>query len=203
MGMTVQGEYYSSDYQLGLFEEKEKQSKKYGENCGVCSIVSYSYEGSIKSEKNLRNHIAARMSYIKRYRGEGCGEIVSLLNPVKYLIITPEIIEKECKLKKEMEYQSRIDTKRYAFYSLENDKLNKLIPYENIDHAKSTILNMYRLDRYTEKCKYWLYDRKTGKTLQVQLNIKEVKTTTRVSNDLVHIIPIYKFFYYGIGFDRN
>ena len=69
MLMSVQGEYYSSDYQLGLFEEKDKQCKKYGHNCGICSVVSFSFQGCIKSEKNLRNHIAARMSYLKKYIG--------------------------------------------------------------------------------------------------------------------------------------
>ena len=43
-------------------------------------------------------------------------------------------------------------------------------------------------------------DKKTGKLYRVYLKIQEVKTTTRVSSDLVHIVPIYKYIYYGNAF---
>ena len=118
MLMSVQGEYYSSDYQLGLFEEKDKQCKKYGHNCGICSVVSFSFQGCIKSEKNLRNHIAARMSYLKKYIGGAVGEIVSLEKPVKYLLISPEVIEEDCKYKRMMETQSRNETHRRKKHQL-------------------------------------------------------------------------------------
>lgn len=203
MLMSVQGEYYSSDWQLGLFEEKDKQCKKLGPNTGILSVDSFSFQGCIKNERNLKNHIASRMSYLKRYVGGSCGEIVSLLKPVKYLIITPEVEEEDCKYKRMMETQSKIDTKRYAFFSLEKDNLIKLIPYDDLDHARSTILNMMRLGHYNKYEKYWLYDRKTNKVLRVYPKVQEVKTTTRVSSDLVHLVPIYKFIYYGYGDDNK
>ena len=33
--------------------------------------------------------------------------------------------------------------------------------------------------------------------------IDEVKTTTRNENDLLRIVPIYKFIYYGYGEDNK
>lgn len=205
MLMSIQGEYYSSDYQLGLFEEKDKQCKKYGPNCGICSVISFSFQGCIKSEKNLKNHIASRMSYLKRYVGGAVGEIVSLEKPIKYLLITPEVVEDDCKYKRMMETQSRNDTHRYIFFckDKESDELKKLLPYNDLNHARATILNMMRQDHYNPLIYYWLYDRNTGKVLRVRPKIDEVKTTTRNENDLLRIVPIYKFIYYGYGEDNK
>lgn len=203
MLMSVQGEYYSSDYQLGLFEEKDKQCKKLGPNSGILSVDSFSFQGSIKSEKNLKNHIAARMSYLKRYIGGAVGEIVCIEKPAKYLLITPEVVEEDCKYKRMMETQSRNETHRYIFFTKTSDELNKLLPYNDLNQARATILNMMRIDHYNPLLYYWLYDREKGKVLRVRMKIDEVKTTTRNENDLLKIVPIYKFIYYGYGNDNK
>ena len=200
MLMQIKREYLANDWEIGMREEKDKQCKKLGPDNGLCSIDFFTFQGTIKSERNLKQHIAARLSYYKRYVDSATGEVVSLLNPVKYQIITPELKEEDCKYKRMMETQSRQETKRYALFTVKEDKLIKLLPYHNIEQVKCIILNMWRLDHYNVFEKYYVLDKKTGKLYRVCLKIQEVKTTTRVSSDLVHIVPIYKYIYYGNAF---
>lgn len=205
--IAVRGEFTAQDWQIGLFAEKDRVSKQFGENGNICSIVSFEYKGSIE---RLNNHVPARMSYLKE-KGRSIGEIVRLKKPVGYIRAYLGI--KEVKEQgnegfvdlRQMEYACSYSATRYCVLEMRNGHQSPQYKYlrshrELLD-AKREIFGILRSNNTvfggSSINHYYIYDLKEHKAYRCYPNIEELKTTTRSTNDEQIIAPVYRYIYYG------
>lgn len=220
--IAVRGEFTAQDWQIGLFAEKDRIAKQYGENGNICSVVSFEYKGSIESLRSY--NISERMSYLKE-KGRSIGEIVKLKKPVGFVRIYSKI--KEVPEKGNENYinlnQMRLSCSsargRYCVLELRNNnpvqyKFSR--GYDGLEDAKrySFLRGYYELEDAQKEIfgilksnntvfgsdsfnYYYIYDTQSNKAYRCYPDIQELKTTTRQSDGNQIITPLYRYIYYG------
>ena len=205
--IAIRGEFEAQDWQIGLFAEKDRVAKQYGENGNICSVTSFEYKGSIE---NLGNHVSARMSYL-RGLNRSVGEIVKLKKPIGY--IRAYLGVKEVKEKgnenfvniRQMLYACHSSATRFCILELRNGiqppQYKFLKGHRELLDAKREIFGILRSQNTVfggvSINHYYIYDLKEHKAYRCYPNIEELKTTTRSTNDEQIICPIYRYIYYG------
>lgn len=205
--VAVRGEFTAQDWQIGLFAEKDRVSKQFGENGNICSVVSFEYKGSID---RLNNHVPARMSYLKE-KGRSVGEIVRLKKPVGYIRVYLGV--KEVKEKgnenfvniRQMLYACHPSATRFCILELRNGtqppQYKFLKGHRELLDAKREVFGIIRSNNTvfgSETTKYYyIYDLKEHKVYCCYPGMEELKTTTRSTNDEQIIAPVYRYIYYG------
>ncbi len=226
--VAVRGEFEAQDWQIGLFAEKDRIAKSYGENGNICSVVSFSYEGSIENLKSYS--ISERMSYLKE-KNRSVGEIVRLKKPVGFVRIYSKIKEVSEKGNEgfvnlnQMRLATLSARGRYCVLELKNDnpvqykfsrgyngledakRYSFLRGYYELEDAQKEIFGILRSNNTVlggdSFNYYYIYDTKTGKAYRCYPDMEELKTTTRSTDDKQIIVPIYRFIYYGYAEPKN
>lgn len=205
--IAIRGEFTAQDWQIGLFAEKDRISKQFGEHGNICSVVSFEYKGSIE---RLNNHVPARMSYLKNLN-RSVGEIVRLKKPVGYLRIYNKVQEVHEKSNEDFVNlnQMRLVTTsargRYCVLEMYNGHLPPsykfLRGYYELEDAKREIFGILRSSNSVFGGNsinyYYIYDTQSNKAYRCYPDIQELKTTTRQSDDSQIITPLYRYIYYG------
>lgn len=203
--VPVRGEFESTDWQMGLFAEKDRIEKLYGENGNICSVTSFSYEGSIEK---LGNHVSSRMSYLKDLK-RSVGEIVRLKKPVAYYRAynkTEEVKEDGVFVHLNQMRLSCVNSRyRYCVLERRNGSLPPqyrfLRGYYELSDAKKEIFGILRSNNTifngNSSDFYYIYDTKDKKVYRCYPDIEYLKSTVRSSDDSQLIIPIYRYIYYG------
>lgn len=226
--IVVQGEFTAQDWQIGLFAEKDRIAKQFGENGTICSVVSFEYKGSVE---NIKSHIPTRMDYLKK-QNRSVGEIVRLKKPVGYVRIYIKVQEVKEKGNEnfvnlnQMRLSCGSARGRYCVLELKNDnpvqykfsrgynrledakKYSFLRGYYELEDAQKEIFGILRSNNTVFGSDsfnyYYIYDTQSNKAYRCYPNIQELKTTTRQSDNSQIITPLYRYIYYGYAeFKKN
>ena len=202
--VSIRGEYISTDWQVGLFSEKDRVEKEQGRKGNICSILSFDYKGSIES---LRTYsISERMEYLKG-RNSAVGEIVKMKKPAGYVRFYTKLIEvkdSDVVNKGQMRLATLSARGRYCVLELRNDnpvQYRFLRGYYELEDAKKEIFGILRSNHTILTphifSYHYIYDTQTGKAYRCQPEGEQLKSTTRQSDDLNIITPLYRYIYYG------
>lgn len=201
--VPVRGEFESTDWQVGLFAEKDRISNLSGENGNICSVRSFDYKGSVE---NLKGYdVLKRMGDLKD-RGS-VGEIVRIKKPIGYLRFYTKLFEvsdSNIVNKNQMRLSCSNARGRYCLLELKNNNPIQyyfLRGYDTSEDAKKEIFGILRSRQVvlsdTSFCFHYIYDTETGKAYRCIPEIERLENTTRESDALNVITPIYRYIYYG------